>query len=58
MFAAAGLNPVVHFIRGEWHTFVLEVLRILCKLGMCIIVANIMERCSLFLPGRGVDALA
>jgi hypothetical protein len=28
-------------------------LRILSKLGMCAIVANIMERCSLFLPPRG-----
>jgi hypothetical protein len=27
-------------------------LRILCKLGMCVIVANTMERCSLFLPLR------
>jgi hypothetical protein len=27
-------------------------LRILCKLGMCVIVANTMERCSLFLPPR------
>jgi hypothetical protein len=25
---------------------------ILCKLGMCVIVANTMERCSLFLPLR------
>jgi hypothetical protein len=24
----------------------------LCKLGMCVIVANTMERCSLFLPPR------
>jgi hypothetical protein len=30
----------------------MQSLRILYKLGMCIIVANTMERCSLFLPPR------
>jgi hypothetical protein len=32
----------------------------LCKLGMCVIVENIMEQCSLFLPlqrGAGLMAL-
>jgi hypothetical protein len=24
--------------------------RVLCKLGMCVVVANTMELCSLFLP--------
>jgi hypothetical protein len=32
---------------------------ILCKLGMCVIVANIMEQCSLFLPlQRGAGPMA
>jgi hypothetical protein len=34
-------------------------LSILCKLGMCVIVANIMEQCSLFLPlQRGAGPMA
>jgi hypothetical protein len=34
------------------HTYLGAFLRNLCKLGMCVIVANTMERCSLFLPLR------
>jgi hypothetical protein len=31
----------------------------LCKLGMCVIVANTMEQCSLFLPlQRGAGPMA
>jgi hypothetical protein len=35
-------------------------LSILCRLGMCVILANILEQCSLFLPlqwGAGSMAL-
>jgi hypothetical protein len=35
---------------AEWYLGAF--LRILCMLGMCVIVTNIMERCSLFVPPR------
>jgi hypothetical protein len=40
-------------------TLTATALSILCKLGMCVIVANIMEQCSLFLPlQRGAGPMA
>jgi hypothetical protein len=38
--------------KGVCRVISRSILRILCKLGMCVIVANTMERCSLFLPLR------
>jgi hypothetical protein len=41
------------------QAFLGVLLSILCKLGMCVIVANIMEQCSLFLPlQRGTGPMA
>jgi hypothetical protein len=43
------------FVGGYLGAF----LRILCKLGMCVIAANTVERCCLFVPPRwGVGPMA
>jgi hypothetical protein len=45
--------------RGRCRVILGVLLSILCKLGMCVIVANIMEQCSLFLPlQRGAGPMA
>jgi hypothetical protein len=46
-------------VGGGAGGFLGVLLSILCKLGMCVIVANIMEQCSLFLPlQRGAGPMA
>jgi hypothetical protein len=46
-------------VGGGAGGFLVVLLSILCKLGMCVIVANIMEQCSLFLPlQRGAGPMA
>jgi hypothetical protein len=45
--------------RGRCRVISRSIAEYLGKLGMCVIVANIMEQCSLFLPlQRGAGPMA